>query len=297
MARDRENILMVTCGQRGIGKTYQNKILANYYVKGSVGRPPRPVLVYDINKEEEYYGATNVQVDPIITTAEKEGKNEKQIQKLISDKRIKVFKSIKKPGIYKAMPFDRKKDEYSPTEKRKLLFEIIKGFKNGLLIVEDLDRYATHSQDQEIVGKLTSLRHVACDILITHQSLSKPSKTERENCNYFRMHRTQDTVFDSKGKYEQRTKILMIAENIVVDEYQKRNKYFHVYINMDAHKVENVTKESFIKAAQKYINATHKETVKLTYQYNWGSDQKKYSIAEAANQRLKQLMEYYGGKK
>jgi hypothetical protein len=145
-------------------------------------------------------------------------------------------------------------------EKKKVLEYIIRYYKNGLLVVEDINTYilnVTHME--EIVGGLVNLRHRGVDMLISYQSLRAVEPRMYSNSRWMRLHYQQDNVNDIKGKIANLA-LYKIAEIIVKTRYYNGDKRFFVYIHCFDNKIEGkFTKVEFLEGCEKYLNTNKRE--------------------------------------
>jgi hypothetical protein len=145
-------------------------------------------------------------------------------------------------------------------EKKKVLEYIIRYYKNGLLVVEDINTYilnVTHME--EIVGGLVNLRHRGVDMLISYQSLRAVEPRMYSNSRWMRLHYQQDNVNDIKGKIAN-VALYKIAEILVKTRYFNGDKRFFVYIHCFENKIEGkFTKVEFLEAVEKYLNTNKRE--------------------------------------
>ena len=128
-----------------------------------------------------------------------------------------------------------------------------------MLVLEDINTYilnVTHME--EIVGGLVNLRHRACDVVISYQSLRPVEPRIWQNARWVRMHYQADNVNDIKNKVTNPV-LFKIAQLIVNNRYHNGDKRFYVYIHNFANKVEGkFTKQEFTTACRQYLNANKK---------------------------------------
>ena len=242
---ERQPLLTIVCGMKGVGKTYQTiKDIDKYVVDNPKnGRKARKSLILDFNNEESY-----------------------QKYKAVLPKYIKTLTEARARRI---PPFDEYGKQYD-LEKMKVVAEYtIFNFKNGLLVLEDIDKYMTGAKGKSLIGAMTTNRHSGMDILITHQSVSKVTQTEWQNAAFVRLHHQLDDVDrieDALPNYP----LMKIAQTIVdrryyeavrqfkelcvisEDEFKKRRSFF-VYIDMMEHKIIGGTSDEFRMAVMEFI--------------------------------------------
>lgn len=140
---ERQPMLILVCGETGVGKTYRNIIEIKRYMKGdtTTGRKGRKVLAFDVN-DDDYPNFKTVKINLL------------QNLTAIRARRIR--------------PLTKEGRTMSIEEKRDTVQEMVNRFKNGLLVLEDLDKYMVGAKGQSIVGLLTTNRHNGLDIMISH---------------------------------------------------------------------------------------------------------------------------------
>jgi len=253
---ERQPMLVLTCGETGVGKTYRNLLEIFRYMKdnAATGRKGRKVLAFDVN-DHDYPKFKTVKVNLI------------QNLTAIAARRIR--------------PISPKGRNMNLDEKRDVVEQMVNRFKNGLLVLEDLDKYMAGAKGQSIIGLLTTNRHNGLDIMISHQSIAKITTTEWENCTWLRLHHQVDDIF----RYRERIPnyfLVRIATFIVDEQYDlandsyvngsiskdefKRRKSFYVYVDMRRLRLRGVSREAFIRAAKKYIDTHETKKVKMMLQ-------------------------------
>jgi hypothetical protein len=242
---ERQPLITIVCGMKGVGKTWQTiKDIDRYVVDNPrTGKVGRKSLILDFNNEESY-----------------------QKYKAVLPKFIK---QLQDPRARRIPPFDEQGRQYD-LDKMKLVAEyVIFNFRNGLLVLEDIDKYMTGPKGKSLIGAMTTNRHSGMDLLITHQSVSKVTQTEWQNAAFVRLHHQLDDVDrieDALPNYP-----LMKIAQIIVDrryyeavrqfkdmgsiseeEFKKRRSFF-VYIDMMEHKIIGGTPDEFRAAVMEFI--------------------------------------------
>lgn len=241
----RQPMLILVCGETGVGKTFRNFQEFRKYLRGNPaqGKKGRKILVFDVN-DDDY---------PQFPT--------------VSVKHIHLLKSIRPRRI---RPIKEDGRNMSTEEKRDVVELMVNEFKEGLLVLEDLDKYMVGAKGQSVVGLLTTNRHNKLDIMISHQSIAKITTTEWQNCTWLRLHHQVDDV----SRYESRIPnffVVRIATYIVDEQYEmandafaeglidekeyKQRKSFFVYVNMRKLKIRGCSMNAFIRACKKYIDS------------------------------------------
>lgn len=233
---ERQPMLVLVCGETGVGKTYRNILEIENYLRGNpvMGRKGRKVLIFDVNDDDYECYPT---VDP----------------DYIKDLRVIRARRIR--------PLTRSGITMSLDEKRDMVERMVKQFTEGLLVLEDLDKYMTGAKGQTIVGLLTTNRHHGLDIMISHQSIAKITTTEFQNCTWLRLHKQVDDI----TRYRTRIPnyfLVRIATLIVEEQYLIGNIRFFVYVNMRKLKLRGCSLEAYIRACKKYLDTEENSMVK-----------------------------------
>jgi hypothetical protein len=269
----REAGMMITTGIQGVGKTYQNMHVIKDYVKDKLYNKVRgrKCLIFDTNGEytKSQFAANDI-----------EGFDPKRIS-------LKDVPAWSRANLQECRRIDAK--NVGIKEKKEILEFLIRYFRNGLLVIEDINTYilnVTHME--EIVGGLVNLRHRACDVLISYQSLRPVEPRMWQNARWVRMHYQADNVNDIKGKVTNPT-LYKIAQLLVNNRYFNDDKRFLLFIHSFKNKIEGrFTKSEFTAACRQYLNSNKKEIKEYASMHGVSN--------EAATQGLlKQLYaQYYG---
>ena len=225
---ERQPLLMLVCGETGVGKTFRNILEIENYLRDypEVNRKGRKVLIFDVN-DDDYQCYTTVSPDFI------------RDLRLIRARRIR--------------PLTRFGQTMSTDEKRDLVERMVKQFTDGLLVLEDIDKYMASAKGQTIVSLLTTNRHHGLDIMISHQSIAKITTTEFQNCTWLRLHKQVDDVTRYRNRIPNYF-LVRIATMIVEEQYLIGNTFFFVYVNMRKLKLRGCSIEAYIRACKKYID-------------------------------------------
>ena len=273
---ERQPMLVLVCGETGVGKTYRNVTEIRHYMKddASTGRKGRKVLAFDVN-DDDY---------PMFPT--------------VSPFHIKALTKVQARRI---RPIAKSGQNMSIEEKREVVQRMVNQFKNGLLVLEDLDKYMVGAKGQTVVGLLTTNRHNGLDIMISHQSIAKITTTEWQNCTWLRLHHQVDDV----SRYESRIPnyfLVRIATYIVdeqynlannafadgsisKDEYKKRRSFF-VYVDMRRLKIRGCSRDAFIRACKKFIDTEDQRKIRMMLQQRDHQDIPLYKNRSAATVKL-----------
>ncbi len=304
MSELRDVILMVATGVKKVGKSYTTWFYTILpYFKGIFnGGKPRKVLIFDVNDE---YGVM------------KPNPTDKEAMRLTGGKAFNVlamdvrdvrkFSQQTKAEIRRIRPihtFDvldkkgnviyRKGSVMIPSEKVKTLLKILDTYRNGLLLIEDLTKSFGDNIPQDLMGTITSNRHLNLDIVMHLQSVSPMLPRFWQNCEMTRFHKQIDNIDKSEKKlpnYE----MYKIAELMVNKQYYAGNKRFYVWIhNLENKLIGNYSKEQLMAAIYQYIAQKPSEIRHLVNET--GKDGKKlYTYNQSVEMQSKKLFEIYYG--
>lgn len=270
----REAGMMCTSGAQGVGKTYQNMYIIKDYVRDKFASKVRgrKCLIFDTNGEyvTEEFAKNDIPNFEV---------------RRIAIKDIEAWS--RRADIIECRRIDAK--NLSIKDKKQFLEYVLKVYRNGLLVIEDVNTYilnVTHMEN--IVGGLVNLRHRACDVLISYQSLRPVEPRIWQNSRWVRMHYQADNVDDIKNKVTN-PELFKIAQLIVNTRYFGGDQRFFLYIWVLKNKLEGrFSVEEFKDACEKYLNV-NKKKVKEYKEIAKCSDEE---AIKAQTERLTQL--YYG---
>jgi ribosomal protein L30/L7E len=205
----RECRIIIACGKRGVGKTVETVKMIDEYVSGnpSKGIPPRKALIFDVNDEFSsfwYFG-------------------QQRSIKAIAIKDILKFSVHPKVEVRRIRPFWDDGKKLTINDMGEVLGIILDNYRNGLLLVEDINKYLSDSMPSDLIGSLATSRHIGLDIVSHFQNIGRAGNPKLlGNLNMIRLHKTNDTVERHKNKFEEKTELLQIAENLVTKKCNSR---------------------------------------------------------------------------
>jgi hypothetical protein len=267
--------MMATTGAQGVGKTYQNMYIIRDYVKDKFASKVkgRKCLIFDTNGE---YTTTMFAKNDIPNF---------EVKRIA----VKDIKAWCRSNVAECRRIDGK--NLGIKEKKALLEYVLSVYVNGMLVIEDINTYilnVTHME--EIVGGLVNLRHKACDVLISYQSLRPVEPRIWQNSRWIRMHYQADNVDDIKNKVTN-AELFKIAQLIVNQRYWNEDHRFFLYIFVLANKLEgDFSIEEFKEASVKYLRIDKKK-IKEYKEISQCSDEEAISV-----QTDRLVKSYYGNK-
>ena len=273
---ERQPSIFVVCGETGVGKTYRNKLEIRRYMHDvpAIGKKGRKVLAFDTN-DDDYPEFRTVSPDHL--------------------------KALTRISARRIRPFNKNGTPMDDEEKKGVVDKILTYFRNGLIVLDDIDHYMMGAKGQSIIGALCTVRHKGIDLLLTHQSIAKISTSDWQNCTWLRLHHQVDDV----TRYRERIPkyhLVRIAQLIVDEQYElastafsqrqidestyKRRKSFFLYVNMRQQKIQGCSRAAFIRACKKYIDQEESRKIKMMLMERSFQDKPIYKNRNAAIVKL-----------
>ena len=230
----REPKLLVAVGKKGVGKSYTTKIMMQQY---AYVNPRRRVLILDVN--DEYSDIKAIRINDVSLFS---------VHPMIEIRRIRPFLDNGKRMTL---------DDIAST-----LFIILETFRNGLLLVEDINKYISDTMPNDLVGAICTNRHIGVDIIMHYQSIGRITSKVWQNLNIIRMHKINDSVKKHKHKFEDKFEYISIAEMMINQENERGNKHFYVYIDVDDEKLYgSFTEAQFENAVNTFIQNNYTNVI------------------------------------
>ena len=278
----REPMVMIATGKKGVGKSVATIQMIYKYVNGNPakGVPPRKCLIFDVNNEFSYFkmpdGMHSI--------------------KALAIKDILKFTVHPKIEVRRIRPFWDDGTKMSISDMNEVLGIILDNYRNGLLLVEDINKYTNDTLKGDLVGSLATVRHIGVDLIAHYQSIGRAANPKLlGNTRIIRLHKTNDTVSRHKNKFEERAEILQIAESIVDKKYQEGDKRYYLFVDIDDSKIRGkFDKKDIEYAIQDYVSKNHSALVKpLLLKIDLKTGKKLYNAQTALQQVLKDLRSKY----
>jgi hypothetical protein len=281
---ERANMVYLVCGETGVGKTHRNRLEIKRYMQddpntifkkgeGTRVKKGRKVLAFDVNDDDYPY-------------------------KTVSPDHIKALTLV---AARRIRPFNKDGSPMSEEDKKAVLDRILKHYQNGMVVLDDIDEYATGSRGQSMIGALCTIRHKGIDLLLTHQSIAKISTTEWQASTWLRLHHQVDDITRYRTRIP-KYQIVRIAQFIVDEQYElahvanaagkisedeyRRRKSFFVYVDMRRQKILGCSKGAFIRAAKKFIDQEESRKVSMMLQERDWNNKHLYPNRNAAVVKL-----------
>jgi hypothetical protein len=266
----REPKLLVAIGRKGSGKSYTTRKMIDQYVLGNPARgvPGRRALILDVN--DEYYDIKALRIQDITLFS---------VHPMVEIRRIRPFLDDGRKMTL---------DDVAQT-----LFIILETYRNGLLLIEDVNKYISDTMPNDLVGAICTNRHIGVDIILHYQSIGRITSKVWQNVNILRMHKFTDTVKKHKHKFEDKYEYLSIAEAMINLRYDAGDKRFFCYADIDEEKVYGeFTTDDFELAVNQFINYNYDSLISPLLKVRDESGNKTYVPATAMAEVKKRLMAY-----
>lgn len=250
--------LTVVAGRRKTGKT--NQTLTQLFK--AVMQHNRKVLIFDPTDEFGDYQYRD---------------NEPRLSiKPIFIRDIPRFSVQMKAEIVRIKPYFDDGRRMSTDDMANVLSIILQSYRNGIMLIEDINKYVTDNPRNDLMGSLATLRQNGVDLIAHYQMIGKAGNPKILGMtNYIRMHKTADQVARHEDKFLDKTQILSISENIVNARFrygvQKKvynytGTYFSCLVDMEALKIDGVfTQKEAEKAVEQYISHNSANTIRSEY--------------------------------
>jgi hypothetical protein len=264
----REPLLIVGIGKKGVGKSYTTERMIESYISGnpSKGTPGRRALILDVNDEYSNIRAIRVEDVPLFS-----------VHPQIEVRRIRPFLDN---GV-----------KMSLDDVAQALFTILNTYRNGLLLVEDINKYISDTMPNDLVGAICTNRHIGVDIILHYQSIGRITSKVWQNVNVLRMHKFTDTVKRHKHKYEDKFEYLSIAENIINKRYDEGDKRFYLFADIDNEKVYGkFGKDEYEAATTKFIQDNYANLISPLLKARDEKGRKTYNPGSAIAEVKRRLM-------
>jgi hypothetical protein len=248
----REALLGIAVGRKGVGKTYETLTMIQSYLKGNpqTGAKPRKVLMLDVNNE-------------FMDVRNDQNPNFQHVKAIHLDD-IRKFTLSNKVEPRRVSVMKPEGGKMNLVELAAALHHILENYENGLLLIEDINKFVSDSLPNDLVGSIITQRHVSVDVVTHFQSIGKAAHPKLwANCNWLRYHACDDTVERHKNKFGGNIEHLRILEKMVQMEYAAGNKRFFAFLNKDDHVIQGAfTKRQFQYAVYQYLSDNYNKAVK-----------------------------------
>ncbi len=304
----REAILMVATGVKGVGKSYATlwkEVIP--FARGMYTGKQRPVLIFDVNNEYQWTQDDKSNIYPKTPEDKKLTHNRPIKIKAIGMDKIPLLSHDTTGMIRRFAPryekdqrdkkgkiIAKKGDDMLVSDLKLALMQILRTFRNGLLVIEDLRALFGDHIPTDVSGAITRNRHKNLDVIWHLQSLGRLLPEYWENVNYVRFHHENNSVENAKDKLPD-FHLFSLAELMVDSEYGTGNKRYYLYVDKDYNKLRgNYSKEGLYNAIDTYVRRNPRLVNNLLLEVD---DQNRpvYNRASAMAAYKKQMFDKYQG--
>lgn len=248
----RECRIICAAGKRGCGKSVETIRMIDEYVMGNPALKvhPRRALIFDVNDEFSdfwYYDNPHRRIPAI------------------SIKDIEKFSIHPKIEVRRIRPFWDDGRRMTLDDMGEVLTIILDTYRNGLLLVEDINKYVSDSLKTDLVGALATARHIGLDVIMHFQNVGRIAQPKlMGNMNMVRLHKTNDTVSRHAQKLEEKIEIFQLAENIINHKFlEEGNQRYFLYVDVEYSKVKgDFSEDDITRSIEEYISNNKSALVK-----------------------------------
>jgi hypothetical protein len=273
MSEKREPLLGVAVGRKGCGKTFTTKKMLQKYVVGnpSKGISGRRVLIIDVN--DEFTDIKALKVSDVVK-----------------------FSMHPKKEIRRIRPFHDNGVKMDTTEIQNTLFIVLKKFFNGLLLIEDPNKYISDNLPGDLIGAIVTARHTDTDIILHYQSIGRIVPKIWQNVNWIRFHKINDSVEKSKAKLDDLYELFKVVEMYIDHEYfVNENKRAYVYVDIDDRKIKGISKKKLEPIIDHYISENYRKLITPLLNKHDINGGKKLTPQEAIKMFKDRILQFYVG--
>lgn len=273
----RGRVICVATGCQEIGKSYTSLVQALHMAY--LSEHPQKTILFDKSNEYGEYeiGGKIHRIQPVAHNA------------------IIAFGQQAKTEVRRIVPYLPNGLPMSKEETEKLLLKVLIEFRGGTILIEDVSDILGDNLKDEVIGKLCTVRHRNCDLVIHFQSIGRFSKILRQNAKIIRYHYQLDSIQDNKETLKSEYELFSIVEKLVNKEFHSGNKYFHVFVYRMVKRVKGKFSERmFADACRDYVYE-HPTSTSLYEKRRNTMGKKMYTYDEAVKLKVKDLFDKYYG--
>jgi hypothetical protein len=237
----RQAKILVAVARKAGGKTYitANDVIAPY-IQNTINWKGRPVLIYDVNGEW---------TDKHI----REKLKCNFTAKPLALKDLAAWTASGKAEVRRILPLiDKNQFTQDLEEMEEILNKILIIYRNGLLLLEDVNAYLVGVSSKKVISAITRNRQKNLDICIHLQSVRAIPPRLLANATEFRMHKVNENVATIEAKLNN-AEVWYIAQALVNFKF-KTNIRFFCYIDNEMDKIFGAfSKKDFHVACLLYL--------------------------------------------
>ena len=272
----RQAIVEVAVARKGGGKTYvtaQDKIAP--YVITTPTWTARKVLIYDVNGEyTEKHCREKLKVN---WTA-----------KTLAIKDLAEWTRSGRAEVRRILPLNDKNEFTQDLDVMvEILRTILKTFRNGMLLLEDINAYLIDVSSKDVISAITRNRQKNLDIIIHYQSFRAIPPRIWANLNILRFMKTNENISTVESKINN-SELFYIAQALVNHKF-KTNIRFYCYVDNEMDSIFGMfSKKDYWVACYIYLKENKPDILRLAFN-RFGSNSE-----TAYKHCINELMRYYG---
>ena len=172
----------------------------------------------------------------------------------------------------------------------------MENYRNGMLLIEDVNKYISDTMPNDLVGAICTNRHIGLDIVLHYQSIGRITTKVWQNLNILRFHKCTDTVEKHRKKFDDKFEYLSLAQSMINYNYYKLdNKRYFLYIDVDDEKIKgNFTDKLFDIAVDEFINKNYNDIISPLLRSRDSSGKRNHT-SQSATDVVKGRLQLYRG--
>jgi len=278
----REAMVMVAVAAKGMGKTHTsaNDIIGPQLLPNpKTGAPGRKVLIFDTNGE---YTDKKLQEKFKVSWRAKP----------LSLNDLQAWTMSGKVEARRILALDKSnRITEDVDEMLEILYTILKTFRNGMLVLDDINAYLIDASSKKVISSLTRNRHKNLDILIHYQTFRAIPPRVWGNLSIVRFHKTNENVSTVDAKIPN-PELFYIAESLVNYQFKSGNRRFHCFVESQEDKIYGQFSLNNYRLAC-YIYLLNYQPLMLKHAINRFGNTKE-GVEKAQKHCILDLEKYYG---
>jgi hypothetical protein len=254
----REAQLMIATGQMGVGKSYVTNQLLSAYEKSG-----RKIVIFDPNNEDIYYRYKMLHFDILEVERAKIEERKKHIRIITQSE--KNIQGLPNSCVVRIPPFTIYGDKMNTAQMKLTMIALLENFRGGLVFLEDVNKYISNFEREEIKGAFKAIRHQSQDIIMHMQSLSPLRPIHFEAASVIRMHYDGFDVAKIKDRLGNNYALLKIAQLICENEYLNGNQRFFCYVHLKKRHIKGISPAQFNMACFHFLTSHRAEFRDLAF--------------------------------
>jgi len=211
--------IMTVVGGQGGGKSYATIQMAKMYVE----KRQMPVIFIDTKDEPDFRQFTTIYYNPgtlLKGNVWDKTRLERAAGKLVTIKGKKYQNGIisaNKAHIYRLLCEHEDGSPFNKAEIVEMVLTISENYRNGLLVLEEMNSYFRGYLPNEFFAFFTNVRKQGVDLVLHFQALGNVYPDIWGNTKIMRLHSTLDSIAEPYLRQKAATKyaFIQIAENII----------------------------------------------------------------------------------